>query len=399
MRVRPRHLPSLGLVLLACLGAAGGDDAPPALAPGVPTLVAVPRAPARAGAAAEPVWTLAPALALPLRAEGASSGADGAATLAALLDGEQLLLRLAWPDATYDVTARHADACQVAPERGAPGREGARDGADDLGGRWSACPDEPPVGGGARARLAWERGRWSGHVALRPGPCLFELDVRDADRGTRRTPRFQVVVGGAPVHAGFDDDAPGGPPQALAPGLAGAGAPPAWEVRAEPGAGGAPGRVLLQTSQDMTNDRFPVALLRGFAARDVDVSVRFQARDGFKDRGAGLVWRVQDLRNHYILRANALEQNVVLYKMEDGLRVDLPPVGHAADYGAAVAFAPEAWHTLRVTARGDRFQAYLDGALLFEVVDSTFSGAGGVGLWTKSDSVMAFDDLVAVPLR
>lgn len=127
--------------------------------------------------------------------------------------------------------------------------------------------------------------------------------------------------------------------------------------------------------------------------------MRFQARDGFKDRGAGLIWRVKDAQNHYILRANALEQNVVLYKMEDGLRVDLPPVGHEADYGARAEFAPEAWHTLRVTAVGERFQAYLDGRLLFEVVDKTFAAAGGVGVWTKSDSVMAFDDLVAVPLR
>jgi hypothetical protein len=133
-------------------------------------------------------------------------------------------------------------------------------------------------------------------------------------------------------------------------------------------------------------------------AKDVDLSVRFKVLDGFKDRAAGLVWRVKDAGNHYILRANALERNVVLYKMQDNLRVDLPPIGREADYGVRVEFDPGTWHVLRVVALGERFQAYLDGRLLFEVVDKTFTEAGGVGLWTKSDSVTAFDDLLAVPL-
>ena len=84
--------------------------------------------------------------------------------------------------------------------------------------------------------------------------------------------------------------------------------------------------------------------------------------------------------------------------MENNLRVDLPPVGHEADYGVEVKFDARSWHTLRVVAIGERFQAYLDGRLLFDVVDKTFTEKGGVGLWTKSDSVMAFDDVLAVSL-
>jgi hypothetical protein len=50
------------------------------------------------------------------------------------------------------------------------------------------------------------------------------------------------------------------------------------------------------------------------------------------------------------------------------------------------------WHTLRVVAVADFIQAYLDGKLLLDYRDSRFK-AGQVGLWTKADSVTAFDDL------
>jgi hypothetical protein len=53
---------------------------------------------------------------------------------------------------------------------------------------------------------------------------------------------------------------------------------------------------------------------------------------------------------------------------------------------------------LRVEARGSRFSVYLGGSHLFDVEDSTFVGPGKVGLWTKADSVTAFDDLVVESL-
>jgi hypothetical protein len=183
--------------------------------------------------------------------------------------------------------------------------------------------------------------------------------------------------------ATFEGDTDGAAASAMRSALAGKGKPPSWVVRAD---------------EARENDRYPLALLEGFEAKDVDLSVRFRAVKGFKDQAAGIVWRVKDPGNHYLLRVNALEGNVVLYKMQDNLRIDLPPVGRPTDYGVEVKFDPAAWHTLRVVARGDRFQADLDGSVLFEVVDATFPGKGGVGLWTKSDSVMAFDDLLAVSL-
>ncbi len=109
---------------------------------------------------------------------------------------------------------------------------------------------------------------------------------------------------------------------------------------------------------------------------------------------AGLVWRYQDANNYYVVRANALEDNVVLYKMEQGKRSDLKPKDASFfSYGKDAPVPAQRWNTLRVTVRGQHFSVWLDGEHLFDVEDETFSGAGRVGLWTKADSVTAFDSL------
>ena len=84
---------------------------------------------------------------------------------------------------------------------------------------------------------------------------------------------------------------------------------------------------------DSTRSRFPVAVLSDVTAADVDLSVRFKPVSGRVDQAAGLVWRYQDEDNYYIVRANALEDNVVLYKVENGKRTDLPVKGEGRTYG------------------------------------------------------------------
>lgn len=115
------------------------------------------------------------------------------------------------------------------------------------------------------------------------------------------------------------------------------------------------------------------------------------------DQGAGLVWRYRDPNNYYIVRANALENNVVLYKVQNGERVSLAPKGAVSNaYGVKHKVPKQTWTTLRVDFHGGLFTVSLDGEKLFDVEDSTFSGAGKTGLWTKSDSVIYFDDFQAV---
>jgi hypothetical protein len=112
------------------------------------------------------------------------------------------------------------------------------------------------------------------------------------------------------------------------------------------------------------------------------------------DQAAGLVWRYQDGKNYYIVRANALENNVVLYKVENGKRADLKPVGFGLfAYGKKAKVLREQWNELQVMTKGKRFDVSLNGESLFTVEDETFSQPGRVGLWTKADSVTYFDNL------
>jgi hypothetical protein len=100
------------------------------------------------------------------------------------------------------------------------------------------------------------------------------------------------------------------------------------------------------------------------------------------------------------VRANALENNVVLYKVEKGKRTDLDPKGSGPfAYGRKVKVPTATWSTLCVIARGSLFEVFLNGQKLFEVEDATFAGAGSVGVWTKADSVTHFDDLTAAVIQ
>ena len=122
----------------------------------------------------------------------------------------------------------------------------------------------------------------------------------------------------------FDDFEPIRLPAGFSAALTGGGPPPSWEIREDPSAPSGT-KVLLQVSSDATNYRFPICVYEGWSAKDVEVSVRFKPISGQVDQAAGLVWRYQDPDNYYVVRANALEDNVVLYKVERGQRSDLKP--------------------------------------------------------------------------
>jgi hypothetical protein len=187
----------------------------------------------------------------------------------------------------------------------------------------------------------------------------------------------------------FDQDTVGQQPKSFTFGHTGkVGSPGRWVVQQEGG-----GKYLAQLDADRTNSRFPVAVLSDLSAADVDVSVRFRPVSGRVDQAAGLVWRFQDEDNYYIVRANALEDNVVLYKVQDGRRTDLPVKGEGRTYGKPAEVPTGQWSTLRVVANGQRFEVYLNGRKLYEVEDATFTRPGRVGVWTKADSVTHFEDL------
>ena len=170
------------------------------------------------------------------------------------------------------------------------------------------------------------------------------------------------------------------------------GGAPKWEVVKDDSAPSKP-NVFAQVSKDATGGRFPLAVYDKASLKDGTLSVKFKAISGNTDEAAGLIWRYKDPDNYYIVRANALEDNVVLYKVEKGERIALAPKGTPSKtYGVKHRVPKQTWNTLSVAFQGNVFTVSFDGQKLFEVDDATFTAAGKVGLWTKADSVTYFDD-------
>ena len=168
----------------------------------------------------------------------------------------------------------------------------------------------------------------------------------------------------------------------------GSGAVGEWRVVDDPGA--AAKKAIAQTSPDTTDYRFPLAVYQAVSARNVDVVVRFKAAAGTVDQAGGIAVRLTTPDDYYVVRANALEDNVNFYRVVNGRRQEIK--------GSSTKVATGQWHTLGLRAEGERFTVSFDGKALFTTEDKTFSNDGKVALWTKADSVTYFDTISITPL-
>jgi len=184
----------------------------------------------------------------------------------------------------------------------------------------------------------------------------------------------------------FDTDKAEAAPAGFSFGRTGSGKEGRWLVQPAPDAPTKP-NVLVQTDADATDVRFPIAVVEAPSFKDVKLSVSCKPISGNVDQACGLVWRYKDAKNYYVTRANALEDNVRLYHVKDGNRVQF------ASWSGKVA--TKKWHRLAVDAKGDRFVVHFDDQKVLDAKDSTFGDAGKIGVWTKADSITQFDDLQA----
>jgi hypothetical protein len=176
----------------------------------------------------------------------------------------------------------------------------------------------------------------------------------------------------------FDNDSPGALPSSWQQGVTGKGTP-RWTVREDATAPSKP-NVLEQSG----SGTFPWCVLRNSSLENGFVEVKFKPLRGKEDQAGGVVWRWKDGDNYYVARANALENNVSLYHTTNGRRNTIKYVN--------APVPANTWHTLRVEFSARHIRVALDGKPYIELDDSHISGAGAVGLWTKADSVTAFDD-------
>jgi len=180
----------------------------------------------------------------------------------------------------------------------------------------------------------------------------------------------------------FDQDPVGSPPAGFAFERTGEGPEGQWIVRADPAS--PKNHVLVQESRDRTDYRYPLAIANEREHRDVMLSVRAKPISGERDQAFGLVWRYKDPRNYYLTRCNANEDNCRIYRIVKGTRQLFQ------DKSAPVA--KNTWHRLKLEATGNHFLVWFDGTKVFDATDDAFKDAGKVGLWTKADSVIQFDD-------
>jgi hypothetical protein len=180
----------------------------------------------------------------------------------------------------------------------------------------------------------------------------------------------------------------GGAPPGFVGGLTGQGTAGQWSVVAD--ASAASGRAIAQTSADSTDYRFPLAIYQGVSAKDVEVSLRFKPVGGTVDQAGGIAIRLASPDDYYVVRANALEDNVRFYRVVKGRRQQIA--------GVNTKVASGQWHELALRAEGNRFAVAFDGKELFTATDATFANAGMVALWTKADSVTHFDRITIQPL-
>jgi len=123
--------------------------------------------------------------------------------------------------------------------------------------------------------------------------------------------------------------------------------------------------------------------------RSGEIAVRFEGLSGRIDQGAGILFNLKPNGDYLALRANCLENNLVLWKFEKGKRSSVSWVRNAPA-------ASKQWHDLKVRIAGNKVEGYLDGKrylehTLYEPV------SGRIGLWSKADSYMHFSDYIVTP--
>jgi hypothetical protein len=191
-------------------------------------------------------------------------------------------------------------------------------------------------------------------------------------------------------------------PKGFRSAVSGAGKPGEWKVVMDevatafkplsPGAAVVNKRaVLAQTSQDPTDEHFPLLIYEDDTYADFTFTTRFKTVSGQVEQMAGVVFRLQDEKNYYYVRASSKGGTFRFFKLVDGTRSD--PIG------TEIKIPTGQWHELTVECKGNSIKLLLDGKeAIPALTDNTFT-SGKVGFWTKSDSVSYFSDakLIYIP--
>ena len=135
---------------------------------------------------------------------------------------------------------------------------------------------------------------------------------------------------------------------------------------------------------------FPYAVAQGVDDfRGGEISFRFKPVAGRIDQGAGILFNLKPNGDYLLIRANALENNLVLFKYEKGKRSSVKWIRNTPTPSGQ-------WQDLKVRIDGAKVEGYLNGKLYLEdTLPAPVSGR--IGVWSKADSVVYFDDYRVTP--
>ena len=130
---------------------------------------------------------------------------------------------------------------------------------------------------------------------------------------------------------------------------------------------------------------FPIAVMNEVADfRNGAITLRFKGVAGRIDQAAGILFNVQPNGDYLTLRANPLEDNLVLWQYVKGKRSSVKWVRNTPSPSGQ-------WLELKLTVVVNKVQGWLNGVLTLSH-DLEKPVSGRIGLWSKADSVVYFDD-------
>ena len=130
---------------------------------------------------------------------------------------------------------------------------------------------------------------------------------------------------------------------------------------------------------------FPLTIYQGIKNyKNGTISVSFKSVSGRVDQAAGIAFNIKPNGDYLVIRANPLENNIVAFKMERGHR-------SVVQWKRNVILKSNKWYSLKVVIKGNTVEGYLDNKLYISFKYKT-KISGKIGLWSKADSYVFFDD-------
>src|SRR5215475_10635277 len=244
-----------------------------------------------------------------------------------------------------------------------------------------------------------------GALAVGSGDVMAQASATPSDRAA---PASVTGQPGAEIKFDFQDETVGGQPKSFVPivGNFSIGAEGDNKVLVIDGRSWKQGQTaagLAEHAKSLYGERygefldnvkafayFPYAVATGIDDfRQGEISLRFKPLSGRIDQGAGILFNLKPNGDYLTVRANALENNLVLWKFENGRRSSVKWIPNTRT-------ATRQWHDLKIRIAGAKVEGYLNGKLYLEhVLPAPVSGH--IGLWSKADSHVYFDDYAITP--